>query len=554
MKKRRLPPLLGVLCITAILHAETDFWEDLPEAVWVNNMIASMIPEEMVGQVFLYGYIGERASPETLNWMGDHFIGGIKVFGWNTGDLRALVNSIADFQKASQRTRLRIPFLIATDQEGGWVRHVKTGTSATPGNMAVGATGSMEDAYKTGYYIGKELSIIGINTNFAPTVDILTNPDNSVIGPRAFSSDPVETARLSLAYFKGTQAAGIIATAKHFPGHGDTDTDSHGNLPVIEISLEQLWDRELVPYRLLSREMVPVIMSGHLGFPRILDDMTPASLSPYFLQDILRDRLGFKGVIVTDDLKMGGARSVETGIADLAVKALEAGNDLVMISKPLEDQAAAYSLALQKFKTDPAFRGSIIEKVKRILLLKKRYIMQSSLIPDAEKAVTSLPDKEAQLFFFDQACRSITRICGNSIPLPRDTKGKILLVSQYHSFSVEGRKYYENADYYEYSYYPFWNPLPEVLSEVQELIQAYDIVILCLANPNSLGIIESIEGSGKEIYVISVLSPVYIRELPWIENLLVMYGSGQLTFRLAFAALTGIIKPLGKLPLALEYE
>ena len=170
-------------------------------------------------------------------------------------------------QRSAADTRLGIPLFIATDQEGGWVRHVKSKTSITPGNMAIGASGLPYDAYWSGYYIGQELKSIGINMNFAPTVDVYSNIDAHVIGPRAFSQDPLETAQLALAYFKGMEETGVVSTAKHFPGHGNAAEDSHGILPRIDISFDTLWERELLPYRYLIDRDLPTVMSGHLSLP-----------------------------------------------------------------------------------------------------------------------------------------------------------------------------------------------------------------------------------------------------------------------------------------------
>jgi len=142
-------------------------------------------------------------------------------------------------------SRLKIPLFIATDQEGGWVRHIKNEMLDVAGNLAIGATGLASDSYMTGFYIGSELKILGVNINFAPTVDVYSNPNNTAIGPRSFSSDPVSVAMLGSAYFKGLSASGVISVAKHFPGHGGAELDSHNFLPVVNSSFDTMWNREL---------------------------------------------------------------------------------------------------------------------------------------------------------------------------------------------------------------------------------------------------------------------------------------------------------------------
>ena len=192
----------------------------------------------------MLGYPDAELTPFLLGWIEGQGLGGVKIFPRNVASLEQLAAHVDELQAAAQRQPRRIPLLIATDLEGGWIDHVKHEISKTPGNLAIGAAGMPADAYRTGRYLGLELAALGINMNFAPTVDVYSSPDASVIGPRAFSSDPVQTGLLAVAYFRGLQSAGIIATAKHYPGHGAADRDSHLVLPRIDADREQLWDRE----------------------------------------------------------------------------------------------------------------------------------------------------------------------------------------------------------------------------------------------------------------------------------------------------------------------
>jgi beta-N-acetylhexosaminidase len=200
----------------------------------------AMSDEQALAQTLMLGWVGAEPSPLIMDWIRGRNIGGVKIFGWNTSDTQKLAKTVGLLQEASLAGVFNIPLLVATDQEGGWVRHVKGSTSETPGNMAIGASGYPQDAYLAGYYIGKELALLGINMNFAPTVDLFTNRDSALIGPRSFGSDPVKVGILGVAFMKGQQAAGVIPTAKHYPGHGDTDLDSHGVLPKINVPSETL--------------------------------------------------------------------------------------------------------------------------------------------------------------------------------------------------------------------------------------------------------------------------------------------------------------------------
>lgn len=170
----------------------------------------------------MFGWAGAEPSDLLNSWVIDRGLGSVKVFGWNTDDIRLVAKSVKTLQKEAASRRFRIPLFVATDQEGGWIRHVKGETSDTPGNMAIGASGYAFDAYYSGFYINREIRALGINMNFAPTVDLYTNLDSSVIGPRSFGSDPVTVGILGEAFAAGSMDAGVIPTAKHFPGHGDT--------------------------------------------------------------------------------------------------------------------------------------------------------------------------------------------------------------------------------------------------------------------------------------------------------------------------------------------
>ncbi|OJH15008.1 beta-glucosidase, partial [Borreliella bissettiae] len=172
-------------------------------------------------------------------------------------------------QKASQNNKFKIPLFVATDQEGGWTQHIKSNTSETIGNLGITASLSPKDSYNTGYYIAQELSRIGINLNFAPIVDIYSNENNFTIGPRTYSDNPKIVSLLSLAFYKGQKQGGIISTAKHFPGHGNTTLDSHIDIPIINSNLLEINLNELLPYKILIQENIPVIMTGHIAYPKI---------------------------------------------------------------------------------------------------------------------------------------------------------------------------------------------------------------------------------------------------------------------------------------------
>ncbi len=533
-----------------------DFFSEESPGKLAEKLVQQMDDTELLGQVFLLGYFGRQPSREILEWIREKKIGGVKIFGWNAEDLQELGESIARMQEEALTTRLKVPLFIATDQEGGWVRHVKGDTSITPGNIAIGASGVPYDAYYTGRYIGEELRLLGINMNFAPTVDVYTNKDAHVIGPRSFSEDPLTTANLALAYYHGMQETGIICTAKHFPGHGNATEDSHGTLPQIFTSFEALWERDLLPYRFLIREKLPAIMSAHLAFPGIVDETVPASLSSFFLQDLVRDQLGFEGIVITDDMRMNGVLHNGNGIPESCLQAMHAGNDMIMISHDHVIHRKVWDTLYREMQRDEAFRASIRQSVLRILKVKLEYLKGDSavpLFPDTAKIRREIPSPEGSSFFFDQACRSVSLIGDMNIPLEGEGEG-VLLVSQLNAFLQVGKQFYPEADTYYYPYTPFYHAEEQHISDLRRKTQDYRRVIFCLANPNSAEVLKELTAAGVESTVISVLTPVYLRDLPEIETAIAIYGTGRDSFTAGFAALKGMIPAEGEVPIQIAEE
>ncbi len=538
--------------LTSALTAQVNFWTDLPEDELIESILSRISDEELLGQVFMLGYTGHEPSAQIARWIEKRNLGGVKIFSRNVDTLPSLARSIKKMQMINAKSRLRIPLLVATDQEGGWVLHIKGKTSLTPGNMALGAGGLPRDAFLTGLYIGRELKLLGINMNFAPTIDIYSNPEANVIGPRAFSSDAKATAMLALAYFKGMARSGIISTAKHYPGHGNADRDSHGMLPVIDISFQEMWDRELVPYRILIREGLPAIMSGHLAYPKILGDLTPSSRSPYFINELLRRKLGFEGLLVTDDMEMNGVLNGEMNTSQASRAALEAGNDMILISHTPHIQNMAWNELLDLIKRDRAFKNRIETSVRRILQLKIRTFKGENpfpIYPDEEVIASNIPAEEARQFFKESSLRSVTLFKKSGIPFKPGPEENILLIGQFREFLEEGMLRYPGASSLYFPYAPFYSAGAGYKSSIPEQASRFDTIIFCLANYNSLEILKELEKLGKKVIVISTLTPVYLRETPWVESSLAVYGTGRNSFKAGFAALAGDFIPEGKSPL-----
>ena len=523
--------------------------------------VAEMTDEDALAQTLMLGWQGVPPSPQLLEWIQKRGIGGVKVFGRNTplpaepsdDDKRKatlnLARTLGEYQREALARPLKIPLFVATDQEGGIIRHIKGTTSLTPGNMAVGASGYPRDAYLEGYYLGRELAIIGVNMNFAPTVDLFTNTGSTLIGTRSFGDDPVAVGLLGAAFARGLKDAGVIATAKHFPGHGDTALDSHGILPKIDATLEVLEQRELVPYKILAREGVSAIMSGHIAFPKTEAGNAPASLSAYFVTEILRGKLKYEGLIVTDDIAMNGATVFAGSHSRAALAALKAGNDVVMSSEspPLDDPL--WTTLVDAMRRDDAFKKQVRSAAVRVLAAKLEYFKSENappVIPDTRKIAEALPEKEALRFYKDLAARAATTVYHKPgiLPLTAGNTGNVLLASDYLDFFDVGQKTFPGAK-------RVWVH-PDFRDIYLSSVRAADTVIFSLKNAEGLSLLRELRGMGKKVIVLSVLNPVLLKSLDWVDGAIALYSDSKESFIAGFSALSGRIEPMGKLPFALR--
>ena len=528
---------------SAILRNTEDPWE------LAYYMTAEMSDEHALAQTFMLAWIGVEPSPLIMNWIRERNVGGVKIFGWNTEDTRRLAETIGEFQRNSQNSGFGIPLFVATDQEGGIVRHVKGSTSDTPGNMAIGASGRPIDAYWAGYYIGREMSVLGINMNFAPTVDIFNNRYSSLIGTRSFGADPAMAGILGAAFAKGHRDAGIMATAKHFPGHGDTHLDSHGVLPRIGISLETLWERELVPYRFLIREKIPAVMSAHLAFPDTPGGAIPASLSSWFLNDLLREELGFDGLVITDDLMMGGALNYTGSLSRAAKQAIEAGNDVIMLSQTPNLNDAIWTFLLSSMRTEPAFRERVRDACRRVLALKLEYFRGENtapLVPDLAEVDAGLPHPEGGSFFLSLAARSVTVIDNaNVFPLNPENAGRVLLAGNSSEFFNTGRRAFPDASSY-------WYPSSQTLGDIGLYARNADTVILRVSGRLGTSAIEQLRRLNTRLIVFSVLNPGFLDDISHADGKVIVYSSARESYIAGFSAILGRIPAGGRLPFAIR--
>ncbi|MFW6229939.1 MAG: glycoside hydrolase family 3 protein, partial [Halanaerobium sp.] len=289
---------------------------------FMDRRIAAMSLEEKVGQLFQVGFSGSTVNDEIKDLIENYHIGGVIYFSRNIKNPAQTAELSNNLQQLALDSGSGFPLFISADQEGGTVTRLK-GATHFPGNMALGAAQSKNLTEKVAQATASELKNLGINVNLAPVLDVNNNPANPVIGVRSFGEDPELVAELGMSYIKGLQSEGITATAKHFPGHGDTDTDSHLDLPIIKHQRSRLDEVELYPFKKAIEAGVDSIMTAHVYFPAIeKEEGIPATLSKSVLTDLLRDELKFEGLIITDCMEMNAI--VNTfGTVEGAVRTIE---------------------------------------------------------------------------------------------------------------------------------------------------------------------------------------------------------------------------------------
>lgn len=323
---------------------------------------------EKVGQLFMIGVPGTSVSTELTEYLTEYRPGGLILFAHNLEH----PEQIASLTNAVQKLSPQIPLLVSIDQEGGRVSRLPEDFTVFPSCAVLGQCGSLELAYAAASVTATELRAVGINMNLAPVLDLDTNPENPVIGDRAFGSSPTQVCELGLASIAGLQDNKVIACGKHFPGHGDTAADSHKELPVVPATLERLREVELRPFAHAVENGVAAIMTAHVLYPA-LDKQHPATLSLAILTGLLRDELQFKGLTLTDDLEMRAILD-HHGIEDAAVQAVRAGADMLLICRNHDRQVAAMEAVYAAVKDRTIPQSWVDTSMRRIAKTKERFL------------------------------------------------------------------------------------------------------------------------------------------------------------------------------------
>ena len=343
--------------------------EPTPAPDPIGERVRAMTVEELVGQLLVAGIEGKEPGGDAMQIIEDLHVGGIILFGRNVesaGQLAALTNAL---KERNQRAG-NVPVFLCVDEEGGMVSRMPPEVADLPNAYDYAQAGG--DFYERGTVLAEECAAFGFHVDFAPVLDIWSNPQNTVIGKRACGTDAETAARLGQALADGLSDGGVVPVGKHFPGHGDTLTDSHKGLPVVDKTAEELRGFELCPYEY----DLEAVMVGHIQMTKI-DPLLPASLSPKVVTGLLREEMGFEGLVFTDDLTMGAVANTY-GMGEATVKAILAGCDMALVCHGLDNAKAAYHALLFAVEDGTLSRERLEESARRILTVKEAYAVEDT--------------------------------------------------------------------------------------------------------------------------------------------------------------------------------
>jgi beta-N-acetylhexosaminidase len=336
---------------------------------------------DKIGQIFLVGCQGESLTASEQLIFAEYRFGGFVLFKRNCAEPGQIVSLCRSLWKSDDNT----PPFIAIDQEGGRVHRLPEPFTHFPAAARLGEQGNTDLARRIGRATAAELKLAGINLNFAPVLDVQSNPANPVIGDRAFGSDPKQVIETGSAWMQGLRDGGVIPCGKHFPGHGDTGKDSHFDLPTVSKPLEELQTTELPPFAHSCKNQIESLMTAHVLYPA-LDAKFPATLSEAIVSGLLRHQLGYDGVVFSDDMEMK-AIADRYSAGEAATLAVRAGIDVVLFCHEVEKAIEAFEFLYNEAENDPAVRARVEESHRRVGELKRRYVIDFTAVAEEEIAL-----------------------------------------------------------------------------------------------------------------------------------------------------------------------
>jgi len=554
------------LTIACLFLATCIFAQKGPEflsnhnARWVDSTLQTMSLDQKIGQMLMPrgNYSGKGYNPEKiLQWVRDYHLGGIVFFAGQPSVQARITNQLQAISK--------IPMLIGEDLEWGLAMRLDS-TVRYPYQMTLGAIAGNEGMIEAmGREIGRQCKRMGVHVNYAPVVDINNNPNNPVINFRSFGEDKYNVTRKALAYMRGMQSQHILASAKHFPGHGDTGVDSHFDLPLIAKTKQQLMDLELYPYQELIKNGLSGVMTAHLSIPALDSSKNLAStLSPKIVTDLLRKELGFQGLVFTDAMDMEGAVKYYPN-GEALVKAVLAGNELI---ETFEDVPTAFK-AIKKAVADGLLKeADLNQRVRRILMAKSWVGLDKYRPIELKNLITDLNTIESDLLNRQMAEGALTLIKNQNNALPiRDLTQKIAVVSIDVSQQTAFQKMASNYTAVDHFVIPV-NAPDSSIQKVRLATQKYDLIVIGVHLQNirpgaKYGLTESnqkalslLTAGGKSI--VSIFgNPYTLDKIPALEQSRAVVMAYQFTNYMeeaAAQAIFGAIPMQGKLPVTVNAQ
>lgn len=532
------------------------------DVLWIDSVMNSLPLYEKCAQVFMPAVFGPNLNLNTKEFQGtlelvrDHGIGGIII---STGNVEETATMINELQKHAS-----IPLLVGADFENGIGMRIK-GMNAFPHNMALGAVGDEEFAYQIGKATALESALLGVNINFAPVADINNNPENPVINLRSFSEDKDIVTNYCLAYAEGSKEMRVISTAKHFPGHGNTKIDSHKDLPIIAGSKDYLYENELYPFRELISDGIPAIMIGHLNVPAF-DKQTelPATLSYNIITKLLKEELGFEGLIITDALDMKAVTNYYSD-DEAVVKAFAAGNDILLMPPNVKSGITALFKAVSSGQIS---EERLDESVKKILAAKRwakihlhktrnlNQIRERILIPAHKKLAEEIAN----------ASVTAVKMQKDIIPISKDkyVSPVVLNITNRNNYSdfVFSNLLENNFNNLKSLYLNGKSKKSDYINTLNEIDKS-DLIIIAsyftvrtngnarMLEDDQINLIRNILSLDKKIIFISFENPYILSLFNESKNFLCTFSDTEASQKAALEFLFGNIEATGKLPVSI---
>lgn len=515
----------------------------------IERRLNQMTLEQKVGQIMIGSFTGPTLSPELefkIRWL---HLGGVILYNV-TGNIEhpeQIAKLTRDIQSTAREAG-EVPLFIGIDQEGGRVTRITKGITQFPGNMALGAIGDPLLAGQAAKVMARELGILGINMNYAPVLDVNSNPFNPIIGTRSFGSSPEQAALLGAIMIKSYNEEGIIATAKHFPGHGDTSKDSHLDLPVVNRTLAELQTVELVPFQEVATT-VPAIMTAHIVLP-VIDKNRPATLSPPVL-GLLRQELKFEGLIITDSMNMA-AISKHWSKGEAAVQAFLAGADILLYGadrdSTIKDHEIVHAALVKAVSEGQISVSRLDESVRRILMTKQRFAITGEV---KASQFTELASAAHQAVAEKIVCESITLVRDEQVLLPLRAVPSIPIL-----WPEENREALEPLLDEISNLRPYYIPL-EVTAQhrkqVKKVVAQSPVVLIGTYNLISQrewkNLISTLDGN--RTVILGVRSPYDLMFVPKTAAFIATYDDHPITMKMVGKMLKGEIAARGRLPVSI---